>query len=105
MARCVSLLATKGPEHFAVLSKRLYHSGLHVVRQPIALRNLLYYLRKPGIVYMADLRKKVVFDLVVKSADEPGSELAARGEVGSVKQLMNGPAVFNAKVFRRHREL
>lgn len=79
---------------------------MDVVGQAEVVADLLDDLGDGGVVGVADFGEEVVFDLVVETAEEPGEDFAALGEVDGGLDLMNGPGMLHSIGFTKgQREL
>ena len=80
---------------------RFSGSFILVVRQIELLCGFFYDFRDFGIMHMTDVRKYVVFYLMVKATGEPVHNFVFRAKINSGEQLMYGPSIFHGTIFVR----
>lgn len=73
----------------------------YMIRQVEFLSGFLYDFGKGGIMYVADLRKQVVLDLIIQATDKPGSDHAVGAKISGIAHLMFRPAMFHFRFIGR----
>ena len=76
-----------------------------VIRNAKLLCSFLYDEGDFSIMDMANIRKQMMLNLVVKPTDQPGEKLTAFSEVSSCLHLMNCPVVLHVSIFITYKKV
>ena len=92
---------TKRLEHPIVRADRSSQCGVIVVRDVVALGYLPYNPGNCRIVDAADLREKMMFNLVIESTDVSLEHFVAMSKVGRGQHFVNQPCVLHVAIIIR----
>ncbi len=89
------LVAAQALEQGAVVAKSFCKSWRRVIRQAKLRSCFPDDFGQLAVMYVTDVGKQVVFDLVVQSTDKPGEQAVVRREIGSREHLVHSPGIFH----------
>lgn len=91
------------PEHLGVITQGNQEGRLYVIRQAKPFGGFPDDAGKLRVMYVANVREQVVFDLIVQATNKPRHDAALRRKVGSSEQLVDCPAILQVAGIIRDR--